>query len=149
MTVARQWRPTARQLRFVELFCGGERGNGARSAKGAGYKGGPAQLAAVAGRLLKNVNIRALIAEAEAETRSDRIATREELCAFFTSVVRGDERTADAMGEETPASMRDRLKAGELLAKMGGFFLEKREVKVDVQATRVFFPADGRGPAPR
>jgi len=97
-------------------------GNACAAAKKAGYVG---QTAVNASRWLDpnstkkyKPHLVAYIQEHSEKIHNAKIASAEEIREFFTSVVRSSE-------EKT----QDRLKAGELLAKIQGQFIEKISVE--------------------
>lgn len=98
-----------RQRKFAELYDG----NATEAAIKAGYS--PKTAAYQAARLLKNVNIQAIIQGREKNESKKRIATRQRRQEFWTETM-----------ENGGAEMRDRLKASELLGKSEGDFLERR-----------------------
>ena len=99
-----------RERRFVEAYMLAPDNNTA-AAKAAGYKGNGAALAVQANRLLKRANVQAAM-QSRAEAQSaPTISDRKERHEFLTQVHRG---------AVEGASMRDRLKAVELLAKSQG-----------------------------
>ncbi len=91
--------------------------------------------AAAASRLLKNVKIAEYINKRLKELESKRVANVQEVMEYLTSVVRG-EATEEVVSitENGPQytdkhpSVRDRLKAAELLGKRYALFTEKVEV---------------------
>lgn len=119
----------ARQRAFVRAYTSGKTlGNGTQSAKKAGYGGSDETLAVQASRLLSDAKVVEAIAAREADQDDASIADRYEREQFLASVMRGAESERDALGEPVSVAMRDRLKAAELLGKMGGDFIERREI---------------------
>lgn len=102
--------------------------NGTQAAIKAGYSKKTA--GAIASRLLKDVNIQAYIQERLAAKDKRKIADQDEVLEFLTQVMRGE--VQDQLGLET--SVKDRNKAGELLGKRYGLFVEK----VDINANLTF-----------
>ena len=105
---------------FVEAYCGAAQGNATKAARMAGY----AKPNPEGSRLLANASVAEAIAKISAITSNARISTAEERQEWLTAVYRGE--VDDVNG---PASIRDRMKAVELLGKMRGDFVEKREVE--------------------
>ena len=105
---------TEKQRRFVEAYMGEARGNATQAARMAGYSGNDNTLQTVG-----NDNLRKpAIAKAIEERRNEcpLIASREEILAFYTSVVR----------DESEAT-RERIKAADSLTKACGGFVKKVE----------------------
>jgi hypothetical protein len=100
---------------------GRARGNATEAARLAGYGGPEATaetLAAIGAENLRKPKIAAAI---RARQENDpAVASREERQRFWTTVMRGGEG----------ATLRDRLRASELLAKSGGDFIERRDLNV-------------------
>lgn len=80
-----------------------------------------------ADKLLKNTNIQNYIKELNKKVENKRIADIKEVKEFWSDVLR-DER----------AKMQDRLKASEYIAKTNGAFLDKVEVKGEINSTNSF-----------
>lgn len=118
MTSALDSLPPKRRA-FVEAYCGEAAGNGAEAARIAGYKSPRTQ----ASRLLTFDNVARAIAEHAQKATRAAIATAEERQEWLSDVVRGlvDDR-------DGPASLRDRMKALELLCRMRGDFIDRTEV---------------------
>ncbi|MBI9090727.1 MAG: terminase small subunit [Desulfobacterium sp.] len=115
---------TAKQQRFVDCYDG----NATEAARQAGYKGNDATLAVVGAENLRKPNVIAEIRSREEKRQSNKIATREERQAFWTDVLRGDVKKKIYLAGEVidtdplEISMKDRLKAAELLGKSEGDF---------------------------
>jgi phage terminase small subunit len=103
---------TPKQLKFVELYSG----NGTEAARLAGYKGSDNTLAQAARDLLRNPQIKKAIEERQAKKLNPLIASREQRQEFWTAVMRDEEQT-----------MKNRLKASELLGKSEADFTDKVE----------------------
>lgn len=106
---------TEKQVAFIAAY----EGNGTEACRLAGYRGSDNVLAQQARDNLSNPQIAEAI-----RTRSDAanrplIASRERRQKFWTTVM-------DDEGE----SMKDRLRASELLAKSQGDFIDKHELSV-------------------
>ncbi len=74
-------------------------------------------------RLLRKAEVKDYIAERLQEIASNKIATAIEVMEYLTSVMRGeetDEKLSEAGTLELRVATKDRLKAGELLAKRFG-----------------------------
>ena len=103
-----------RERRFVEAYMGAAGGNATKAARIAGYAKSTAEKQA--SRLLGKVGIRAAI---DARVSKDpAVWTREQRQQFWTAVASG------AAGYED-ASLRDRLKASELLGKSHADFVDR------------------------
>lgn len=100
---------TPRQERFVMAYVD----NATSAARAAGYKN-PEK---VGSQLLQKPHIRKALRERDSEELRDVIASRKERQAFWTAVMRDENRR-----------MQDRLKAAELLGKSEADFTEKREL---------------------
>ena len=74
-------------------------------------------------RLLKKVEIKNYIEERLQKVNKQKIADADEILEFLTSTLRGEIK--DQLGFET--SVKDRIKAGELLAKRYRLFEETKE----------------------
>lgn len=98
-----------RQKRFCEYYVGECVGNVVQSAIKAGYSNNYAYHLAY--RLLENIEIKNYIKELSKDSESKRIATAEDVQAFWSSVMNDDNQ-----------QMKTRLKASELLAKTQGLF---------------------------
>lgn len=91
-------------------------------------------------RLLRDAKIKAYIDSQIEKAKSERVADAKEVLEYLTSVMRGDTReehiviegTGEGCSEarivEKKPSEKDRLKAGELLAKRYGLMTEKVEI---------------------
>ena len=99
---------TRKQMAFVAAF----HGNAAEAARAAGYSAKTAK--AIGSELLTKPDIKEAIQEREKERTDAMIATREERQSFWTAVLRDPDE-----------SMRDRLKASELLGRSEGDYLER------------------------
>lgn len=98
-----------RQKRFCEFYVGECVGNVVQSALKAGYSNNYANHRAY--QLLENVEVKNYIKELSKSGESKRIATAEDVQAFWSSVMNDDNQ-----------QMKTRLKASELLAKTQGLF---------------------------
>lgn len=74
-------------------------------------------------RLLSNARIQNYIEERYKNVEKSKIADANEVLEYFTRVMRGEEK--DTLGFD--ASLKDRNKAGELLAKRYKLFEDKKE----------------------
>lgn len=98
-----------RQKLFCQYYAGECIGNAERSAVKAGYS--PRYARGCAYRILANDGVQAYLDELTEKTKSERIATIEEIKAFWTEMMNDKE-----------ARPSDRLRAAELLAKAEGEF---------------------------
>jgi phage terminase small subunit len=116
-----------KQRAFVIAYTGEAKGVGRTAAKLAGYTGTDASLDVTASRLLKSDKVLAEIEKIRLEVEKhivvDRIARRQILSDF---------------AEDASLSAKDRMKAIELLGKMSGDFIERRQVDstVKIDSTR-------------
>jgi phage terminase small subunit len=120
-------------------------GNATESYKKAGYDAKtPNAIYANANRLLKNDKVQARLAELRDEMASEKIANIAEIQERLTAILRGEvqedqivvEGCGDGVSEAKnvyrEVQMKDRLRAGELLAKMQGGFDNKVQVEIAV-----------------
>jgi phage terminase small subunit len=119
-----------RERRFVVAFTGVAAGNATHAAKLAGYSDtSSASLASMGSRLLTRERVLDAIRDI---TEGDPLIARgAELQRFWSKVMRGDALphiTSEGAQVEVPASVKDRLKAAELLGKAQGLFVERLEV---------------------
>ena len=98
-----------RQKRFCEYYVGECVGNVAQSALKAGYSDNYANHRAY--QLLENVEIKNYIKELSKDGKSKRIATAEDVQAFWSSIM-----------NDNTQQMKARIRASELLAKVHGLF---------------------------
>jgi len=87
-------------------------GNQSKAAVAVGYT--PAYARSSAHRLFADQDVRRRIEQRNADMDGERIARMEEINAFWTAIMRDEER-----------DLRDRMKASELRAKAAGGFLDK------------------------
>ncbi|MTN82213.1 terminase small subunit [Turicibacter sanguinis] len=80
-----------------------------------------------ASRMLTNANVVAYIEEKQKEIDSTRTADMKEVKEFWSRTMR-----------DVGNTMKDRLKASELIARTSGAFLEKVEVKGEVKTTNPY-----------
>lgn len=80
-----------------------------------------------ASRMLTNANVVAYIEEKQKEIDSTRTADMKEVKEFWSQTMR-----------DVGNTMKDRLKASELIARTSGAFLEKVEVKGEVKTTNPY-----------
>lgn len=121
-----------RRRRFVEFYMS-DPTNAALAARKAGFKGTDEALAVTASRLLKNANVRAAMAARASE--DPQVATRQKRQRFWTEVMLGEPFVSDVSVDEkgrrstvtSYPSMRDRLRASQLLGMTHGDFIERHE----------------------
>lgn len=77
-----------------------------------------------ASRLLTNANVIAYVEEKQKELESSRMADITEVREFWTEAMRNPNNT-----------MKDRLKASEMIARTSGAFLDKVEMKTTGEQT--------------
>ena len=138
---------TEKQKRFCDFFI--KTGNGAQSARLAGYKG--KNLNVIASENLIKPNIKSYIDEQIAKKDSKRIMQADEVLELLTSAARGEIKEECIVNESedkflTKAIIKkkqitpgDRLKATQMLAKRYGL-LDKKQDNVD-NAIKAFFKA--------
>lgn len=101
-------------------------GNATEAYKQAGYKVKTDKSASVnAARLLGNARVQARLKQIRDEIASEAIMQPKEMQEWLSRVVRGEEHDGD-----NDAALRDRLKAADLLGKMQGAFLDRKEVEM-------------------
>lgn len=98
-----------RRKRFCEFYVGECVGNVVQSALNAGYSNSYANHLAY--KLLENIEIKNYIKELSAKDTQSRIATAEDIQAFWSDILR-----------DTEEQTKNRLRASELLAKSKGLF---------------------------
>ncbi len=116
---------TAKQKRFCNEYlidC-----NATQAAIRAGYSAKTAY--SVGQRMLKNVEVKKYIDEQFEKLKNDNIADTQEIMEYLTSVMRGEQKEQVPLMyydkqilEEKSASIKERLKAAELLGKRYGLF---------------------------
>lgn len=115
-----------KQRRFCDAYLGKANGNGREAARGAGYKGNDATLATTAYRLLRMPKIQEYIAKQQ--DRPDRLAMgRDERQAILAEIARG--KNPEGWGGVEP---HHRIKALELLGKMGGDYIDIQRSEVEI-----------------
>lgn len=117
----------ARQQAFVEAYAG----NATAAALAAGYSERSAR--SQGQRLLTNDDIQDAIKAREAKRLAPTIASRQERQEFWTSVLRNEEE-----------SMKNRLKAAELLGKSEGDFLDRVEMDMTLSPAAILEQIRGR-----
>ena len=87
-------------------------------------------------RILKNVEVKKYIVEQMERLKNEKISSAQEVLEYLTSVMRGEQKEQVPLMyydkqilEEKSASIKDRLKAAELLGKRYALFTEKLEVE--------------------
>ena len=107
---------TDKQAKFIAEYS--KDFNATQAAIRAGYS--PKTAYSIGQRLLKNVEVQ----QAMNEHRNQVIADRESRQKFWTDVMK-----------DSNEAMKDRLKASELLGKSECDFIERQEIKGNIQAT--------------
>ncbi|WP_432199247.1 terminase small subunit [Anoxybacillus gonensis] len=122
---------TEKQKRFADYYI--ELGNAEEAAKKAGYSGATAR--GHAHKLLQNVAIKEYIEQRLAEKDKERVASQDEILAFLTKVLRGEETERIPMAGkdffelvENMPSIKDRIKAAELLGKRFAMWTERQQI---------------------
>ena len=95
-------------------------------------------------RLLTNANVKAYIKQKMEEKEDQLIAKQDEVLKYLTSVLRGESLSTvivvegDGDGYSSARTImknpdeRERLKAGELLGKRYGLFVDKKDIDANV-----------------
>lgn len=124
-----------RQERFCRLYA--QYGNASKAYVEAGYGARTSgSIRALSSALLARTNVKARIRELQAEAVQRSIMAADEMQQILTSISRGeavkkpDPKTGETV--EAPATTQERIKAMELLAKMGGLLLNRTEVTGDL-----------------
>ena len=127
---------TEKQKRFADEYI--ISGNATQSAIKAGYSKKTARF--VGAENLTKPNIKNYIDERLAKLESKRIANAQEVLEYLTGVMRGDEKeevmTEYGVSYREP-SVKDKLKAAELLGKRHALFTEKQEISANVASTKL------------
>lgn len=127
---------TEKQKRFADEYI--ISGNATQAAIKAGYSKKTARF--VAAENLTKPNIKNYIDERLAKLESKRIANAQEVLEYLTGVMRGDEKeevmTEEGVSYREP-SVKDKLKAAELLGKRHALFTEKQEISANVTSTKL------------
>ena len=119
----------ARQKAFCEYYVAS--GNATEAAIKAGYSYNYAN--AQIYKMLGNVGIKNYIDELMKKSQNDRIATAEEVLNYLTSVMKGEgqEEVVANTGNVvyTSPSIKDRIKAAELLGKRYALWTDKTKIE--------------------
>lgn len=122
---------TPKQKAFADYYI--ELGNAEEAARKAGYSARGNTT-----KLLQNTTIRQYIQQRMAEKDKERIASQDEVLEFLTKVLRGEVTEEIPIGkgegyfelEDKTPSVKDRVKAAELLGKRYALWTEKQQVEV-------------------
>ena len=123
----------------AEKFCGEyiASGNGKASYMAAFEVTNAGTARVNASKLLKRPEIQARLAELQAEIASSKICAAQEIQERLSSIARREETEIlylpNGAKVEKPTSIRDSVKALELLAKVNGMFIQRQEI--DLNAT--------------
>lgn len=127
---------TEKQKRFADEYI--ISGNATQAAIKAGYSKKTANR--IATENLSKLVIKNYIDERLAKLESKRIANAQEVLEYLTGVMRGDEKeevmTEEGVSYREP-SVKDKLKAAELLGKRHALFTEKQEISANVVSTKL------------
>ena len=127
---------TEKQKRFADEYI--ISGNATQAAIKAGYSKKTANR--IATENLSKLVIKNYIDERLAKLESKRIANAQEVLEYLTGVMRGDEKeevmTEEGVSYREP-SVKDKLKAAELLGKRHALFTEKQEISANVASTKL------------
>ena len=132
-----------KQKKFCEFYV--KLGNATDAGVKAGYS--KKYIGTNTDKLLKNTKIQKYISELATDAENSRIADAREVLEYFTAVMRGESTTEVLTGEKDedgnyiyavkkPAE-KERLKAGEMLAKRYGLLTEKVEISTDENVINV------------
>lgn len=123
---------TVKQKKFADeyIICG----NATEAAIKAGYSKKTATV--MASENLTKPNIKNYIEERLEAIQNEKIADQREVMEFLTAVMRGETTEATLIGKgygeqavgDVPVSMKERIKAGELIGKRHGMWTEKVDV---------------------
>lgn len=102
---------TPMQRKFVEAYCG----NATEAALAAGYS--PKNVGPNADHILRNPKVKKALEERARSQISPLIASRSDRQKFWTETM-----------SNPKVSMKDRLKASDLLARSEGDYIERREI---------------------
>lgn len=123
---------TVKQKRFCQEYLIDL--NATQAAIRVGYS--PKTARAIGQKLLTKVDIKKYITEQLEQLKSENIANAQEVLEYLTSVMRGEQKEQVPLMyydkqilEEKSASIKDRLKAAELLGKRYALFTEKLELQ--------------------
>ena len=123
---------TPKQQKFIDYYI--QTGNATEAAKLAGYSKRTAY--SIGNENLNKPEIKQAIDERLKQLESERIAESTEIMESLTAVIRGqavEEVILQVKGKvqrlTRQTSTRDKLRAIELLAKMKGWFIDKKELK--------------------
>lgn len=100
---------TPKQKLFCEYYCGKHFGNAYQAAIAAGYS--PKHAKNATKKLVENGGVKKYIDELMHKETKKRIATVDDIKAFFTDIMNDTEQVT-----------KDRIRAAELLAKTAGAF---------------------------
>ena len=133
---------TNRQQKFVDEYI--LTGNASKAARRAGYSERTANR--IGHQLLSKPEIATAINQRSAAASTEKTLNQTQLLEFLSAVVSGEvtdvqlmtrltgKGTSQIERHETRASVKDRIRAAELLLKVHGAFREKLDVKVDSTA---------------
>lgn len=120
------------------LFCQeyASSGNATKSALAVGYS--PKTARQIGQRLLTNVDIQDYIAELSEQIKSEKIADVVEMQITLTSILRGEmleevpmiNKLGEAVLIEKTPSIKDKMRASELLMKVQGCFNNKIQLEM-------------------
>lgn len=102
-----------------------------------------------ASRLLTIANIKSYIEERMKEKEQEAIATQDEVLKYLTSVLRGESQSevivvegngdgcSSARKIKKAPDEKEKLRAGELLGKRYGLFIEKKDINANITEIKV------------
>ena len=119
----------ARQKAFCEFYVASGNATDAAIKAGYSYNYANAQIY----KMLENVGIKNYIDELMKKSKNERIATAEEVLNYLTSVMKGEgqEEVVANTGNVvyTSPSIKDRIKAAELLGKRYALWTDKTKIE--------------------
>ena len=123
---------TPKQQKFIDYYI--QTGNATEAAKLVGYSSKTAY--SIGNENLNKPEIKQAIDERLKQLESERIAEAKEIMEVLTTIIRGktdEEILMQVKGKvqrlNKRTSVRDRLRAMELLAKIKGWFIDKKELE--------------------
>lgn len=128
---------TKKQEKFVDEYI--ISGNATEAARKAGYS--PKTCYSIGFENLRKPEIINALQEREAQIKDARIAKQDEVLAYLSSIVRGEETEKVLIGvgkgaqkiTDMDVSAKDRIKAAELLGKRYGLWTDKLELDSDLK----------------
>ena len=134
---------TVKQQKFADEYI--ISGNATQAALKAGYAKRSAR--SVGNENLTKPDIKAYIDDQLKQLHAEKVDTQEQIMEFLSSVRRGEvtESVATAKGvfDNVPVSIRDRIKAAELIGKRHAMWTERHELSGTVPQINFNIPKEG------